>query len=146
MLFVITGLIFVFLIFAILIQEDDMICGSFIGFIISLIVTLCVLTSYISTKNNTDAKIAVLEEQNTVVLAQVEPLVEKYLSYESGAFKELKQNPQMLVSLSMFPELKGDEFVKSQILIITENQKKITDLKLQKAGLNSYKVWLFMGN
>lgn len=148
MLFIITGLFLLLCIFALIVYYDEIELFAFClcGFLISLIITLCVLTAYISTKNNADAKIAVLEEQNAVILEQVEPLVEKYLNYESGTFKELKQNPQMLVSLSMFPELKGDEFVKSQMLIITENQKKITELKLKKAGLDSFKVWLFMGN
>ena len=62
------------------------------------------------------------------------------------AKKGVKRTIKLADGTSVVAELKGDEFVKSQMLIITENQKKITELKLKKAGLDSFKVWLFMGN
>jgi hypothetical protein len=45
----------------------------------------------------------------------------------------------------MYPELKGNEFLKSQIDIVVKNQDEITKLKLNKAELNAYKLWIFMG-
>ena len=47
--------------------------------------------------------------------------------------------------LRMFPELKGNEFIKSQIDIVIYNQEKITDLKMNIAELEAYRLWLFMG-
>ena len=69
----------------------------------------------------------------------------KYLNYEKETYSTLKVDSNTLVAMSMYPELKGDEFVQSQIKIIMENQKKITDLRLRKAKLNAYKLWIFVG-
>lgn len=111
-------------------------------FLIALFISL---VCYNSTKSTADSQIKVYEEQNDVIMAQIEPLVEKYLNYEKDTYSNLKVDSNTLIALSMYPELKGDEFVQSQIKIIIDNQKKITELKLSKARLNGYKMWLFMG-
>ena len=118
--------------------------GGFVGacFLIAL---FPVLGCYNSTKSTADSQIKVYEEQNDVIMAQIEPLVEKYLNYEKDTYSNLRVDSNTLIALSMYPELKGDEFVQSQIKIIIDNQKKITELKLSKAKLNGYKMWLFMG-
>lgn len=103
------------------------------------------LGEYNTTKSTVDKKIAVLQEQNETVISQIEPLVNKYLEYESDTYKELKMDVNNIVALSQYPQLKGNEFIKSQIDIVTRNQAIITKLKLDKASLNSYKMWIFMG-
>lgn len=113
-----------------------------VALVVGLFITL---GEYNTTKSTVDKKIAVLQEQNETVLAQIEPLVDKYLGYESGTYKELKMDVNNMVALSQYPQLKGDEFIKNQVAIITRNQKAITELKLEKAGLNAYKMWIFMG-
>ena len=118
--------------------------GGIVGFCF-LIALFVSLGFYNSTKSTADSQIKVYEEQNDVIMAQIEPLVEKYLNYEKDTYSNLKVDSNTLVAMSMYPELKGDEFVQSQIKIIIDNQKKITDLKLSKAKLNGYKIWLFMG-
>ena len=111
------------------------------NFFIALFTLIC----YNEIKATADRQIVILEERNELVLKQIEPLVEKYLNYETETLSKFKVDVNNLVALSMFPELKGNEFIKSQIDIIIKNQDKITKLKLQKASLNAYKLWLFMG-
>lgn len=123
----------------------SVIVGGIVGgiFLIALFISLI---CYNVTKFTADSQIKVYEEQNEIVLSQIEPLVEKYLNYEKDTYSSLKVDSNTLVAMSMYPELKGDEFVQSQIKIIMDNQSKITQLKLDKAKLNVYKFWLFMGN
>lgn len=118
--------------------------GGIVGsiFLIALFISLI---CYNAAKSTADSQIKVYEEQNEIVLSQIEPLVEKYLNYEKDTYSSLKVDSNTLVAMSMYPELKGDEFVQSQIKIIMDNQSKITQLKLSKARLNVYKFWLFMG-
>ena len=129
--------------------DDDEFLMLLIADVLSLfvivVVIFCMLGKYYMIKTTAEPQIQVLEEQNDTVLRQLEPLVEKYLKYESNSLKELKQNPQMLITLSVFPELKGNQFVQSQIDTVQKNQQAITKLKLQKAKLNSYRIWLFVG-
>lgn len=47
--------------------------------------------------------------------------------------------------LLSFPKLKGNEIVQREIQVIINNQDRIIQLKLEKAKLNKYKFWLFMG-
>lgn len=144
MLWIILGLGLVLLIFAILVDSEAT-PGIGIFDVVLLVVVLIMLGSYNSTKATADKHIAVLEQRNDEVVSQIEPLVKQYLEYESSTYKELKPNADTLIALANYPELKGNEFVQTQIQIILENQKRITSLKLEKASLAAYKLWLFMG-
>jgi len=123
----------------------SIIVGGVVGGIFLIALFAC-LISYNATKATADSQIKVYEEQNEIALSQIEPLVEKYLNYEKDTYSSLKVDSNTLVAMSMYPELKGDEFVQSQIKIIMNNQSKITQLKLSKARLNVFKFWLFMGD
>ena len=116
-----------------------------IGSIVLLVILVITLGCYNSTKSTADKQIAVLEERNELVIKQIEPLVDKYLDYEGSTYKDLKLEANVIVSMANYPQLKGDEFVQSQIKIILDNQKEITNLKLSKAKLNAYKMWIFVG-
>ena len=122
----------------------SLIIGCVVGCIFLIALFVC-LISYNATKSTADSQIKVYEEQNEIVLSQIEPLVEKYLNYEKNTYSSLKVDSNTLVAMSMYPELKGDEFVQSQIKIIMDNQSKITQLKLDKVKLKVFKFWLFVG-
>ena len=118
--------------------------GSFVGVAFLIALFIC-LISYNATKSTAASQIKVYEEQNEVILSQIGPLVDKYLDYEKDTYSKLKVDSSTLIAMSMYPELKGNEFVQSQIKIIIDNQAKITSLKLDQAKLNVFKFWLFVG-
>ena len=123
----------------------EVMCG--IGIVFSTIVLIAILISgikYNSIKSTANARLEVLNEQNEIVLAQIEPLVQQALNYESSTYKELKLTPENIVAFgNMYPQLQANSFIQSQINIIVENQKEIKDLKLKIASLNAYRLWLF---
>lgn len=145
MLYVLFGISILLIILDVFLNTEVLtaIGGVFAG--IFFIVWLIVIGCYNSTKTTADRQIVVLEERNELVVKQIEPLVDKYLEYEGNTYKELKLDVNIIVSMANYPQLKGDEFVQSQIKIILDNQKQITDLKLKKAKLNAYKLWIFIG-
>ena len=148
MLFILTGLFLFIVILLLFFGEsgcEDIAMIFFVCFIICLLVLFITLLSYNAIKTINDKQIVILEERNEIVLKQIALLVDKYLNYETETLSKFKVDVNNLVALSMFPELKGNEFVKSQIDIVIKNQDGITKLKLQKARLNAYKLWLFMG-
>lgn len=124
--------------------EDVLSVTGTIFLFIFIIVTVITLFCYNDTKSTVKAKIAVLEQRNEEVLSQIEPVVNKYLEYESSTLMGFKVAVSKVIALSMYPELKGNEMVQEQLNIIKENQKAITELKLEEAGLKAYKIWLFM--
>jgi hypothetical protein len=123
----------------------EVMCG--IGIVFSTVVLIAILIAgikYNSIKSTANAQLEVLNEQNEIVLAQIEPLVQQALNYESNTYKEFKLTPENIISFgSMYPQLQANAFIQSQIDIIVENQKEIKDLKLKIASLNAYRLWLF---
>lgn len=145
MLFILTGVLFIIGLVHCFIQEEEIGIGFYVFSAIFLGITLITLGCYNETKASCDKKIAVLEERNELVLKQIEPIVNKYLLYESKTLEKVKVSGENIIALSMYPELKGNEFLKSQIDIVVKNQDEITKLKLNKAELNAYKLWIFRG-
>ena len=113
-------------------------------FVLTLLVTVIAGVRYNTIKSTATAQLEVLNSQNEIVLAQIEPLVQQALNYESNTYKELKMTPENIVAFSnMYPQLQANSFIQSQINVIVENQKEIKDLKLRIASLNAYHLWLF---
>ena len=126
-------------------RDDDGVIylGFFVGFptLAALLIAGGVYNYDSSTINS---RLAVLEEQNTTVLTQVEPIIQQALNYESDTYKELKLDVNKLIIFSqMYPELKANDFLRMQIDIILCNQQEIKQLKLDKATLNAYHFWLW---
>ena len=117
---------------------------SIFVFVVVFVVTVFTGIKYNSIKSTANAKLEVLNSQNEIVLAQIEPLVQQALKYESNTYKEFKMTPENIVTFSnMYPQLQANSFIQSQIDIMVENQKEIKDLKLRIASLNAYRLWLF---
>ena len=115
-----------------------------VGFIGTIIALLIAGYNYNSIKSTANAQLEVLNEQNEIVLAQIEPLVQQALNYENSTYKEFKLTPENIVAFgNMYPQLQANTFIQSQIDIIVKNQKEIKDLKLKIASLNAYRLWLF---
>ena len=118
-----------------------------VGKVVSIVILLVIIgavAKYNFIKSTANAQLEVLNEQNEIVLAQVEPLVQQALNYESNTYKEFKLTPENIVAFgNMYPQLQANSFIQSQINIIVENQKEIKDLKLRIASLNAYRLWLF---
>lgn len=145
MLFILTIILLIIGFISFRSYDEDVGIGFYIFSAIFFVTTLIVLACYNETKSTCDKRIAVLEERNEVVLKQVEPIVNRYLLYESETLEKVKVNSENIIALSMYPELKGNEFLKSQIDIVVKNQDEITKIKLSKAELNMFKLWIFMG-
>lgn len=118
-----------------------------LGFIVGFPTLLAMITAvgvYNYDSSTIDSRLAVLEEQNTTVLTQVEPLVQQALNYESSTYKDLKLDVNKLIIFAqMYPELKANDFLRMQIDLILCNQEEIKQLKLDKASLNAYHFWLW---
>jgi hypothetical protein len=139
-------LLFIFVLIFIIsvINDSDIAMPAFFFTIVTTIVLIGVGVSYNNVKSTAVLKLEVLNEQNEIVLAQIEPLVQQALNYESNTYKEFKLTPENIVAFgNMYPQLQANSFIQSQINIIVENQKEIKDLKLKIASLNAYRLWLF---
>lgn len=116
---------------------------------ISYIVVVIVLLMFISmvpevaTAGKIDAKIAMYEEENAKIEAQMDVLVEKYMKYEQETLADLKTKESAITLVTLFPELKSDELVKQQINVYVTNNQKIKELKEYKIDMQTKRWILF---
>lgn len=139
-------LLFIFILIFIIafINDSDFGAPAFVFMCITIGILIGVGVSYNNVKSTSASKLEVLNEQNEIVLKQIEPLVQQAINYESNTYKEFKLTPENIVAFgNMYPQLRANDFIQSQINIIVENQKEIKDLKLEIASLNAYRLWLF---
>lgn len=137
----------VFLVISIIIywitNDDDAIC---LPGVICLVAFVVVIVAAVKVVNGRviDTKIAMYQEENKNIETQMDVLVGKYMDYESETFGELKGESSIAL-VSLYPELKADELVKSQVEVYTTNNKTIKELKEKKINLSIWKWWLYFG-
>lgn len=91
-----------------------------------------------------DEKIAMYMEENQNIENQIDIVVSGYMEYESGTFEKLKSDSS-IVLVSLYPELKSDELVQTQIATYQANNEKLKELKELKINIRIYKWWLYFG-
>lgn len=124
-------------------EQPTFILGTFIG-IPSLIAILCCWGVYSYRTETINSQLEVLETQNEIILSQIEPVIQKALDFESNTYKELKVNPENIITISqIYPDLKDNSFIQTQLSVIINNQQQITQLKLNKATLNAFHFWIW---
>lgn len=134
------------ILFIIGLVKDEEFSGGFglVILVVSILTLLVAGGTYNYQASTIDSKLAVLEEQNTTVLTQVEPIIQQALNYESSTYKDLKLDvSKLIIFAQMYPNLKANDFLRMQIDIILCNQEEIKQLKLDKASLNAYHFWLW---
>lgn len=124
--------------------EDNSIC--FLSIIIgsASFIALCVLLCMVINGKWIDSEIAMYEEENAKIEAEISILVNQYMEYESNTLSNFA--PESSITLiSMYPELKSDYLVNKQMEIYVGNNTKIRELKQKKIYLSAKKWWLYFG-
>lgn len=91
-----------------------------------------------------DPVIAMYEEENRNIESQIDAIVSGYMTYEGETFKKAKEDSAISL-VSLYPELKSDGLVQSQIAIYQANNEKIKELKEKKIKAGIYRWWLYFG-
>lgn len=111
--------------------------------VICLIVTVC-LGIAVSNRKVVDDKIAMYIEENTAIEEQVNILVDEYMDHERSVYGDAKMTSPIVLA-QMYPEIKSDTLINSQIDIYVANNEQIKYLKLQKINGPVYRWWLYFG-
>ena len=143
MILVIIGILFVLTILTWCIADEE----TGVGFLALTLLTVSVaafLTTQVKSLNVIDDKIAMYESQNAKIEEQIAGVVERYMEYESGVFTEVSSDSAITL-VALYPELKSDALVESQIELYTENNRKITELMEKKINGSVTRWWLYFG-
>lgn len=117
--------------------------GGILIFLSALIAGI-ILGIDVAQANVLNERIAMYEEENTRIEQQVADVVQQYQQYETDIFTEV--NPESAMTLvALYPDLKSDTLVQSQIELYTENNKIIRELKDRQIKANVQRWWLYFG-
>ena len=111
--------------------------SGIVGFILLIDVLVCIY-DYYETTTLADQKIQLYTEQNKDIENKVTVVVDKYLVHEKDIYAELKPKTKITLA-STYPELQSNKLVQQQIQLYNENNKKITNCKLQKIKSKFYR-------
>lgn len=114
-----------------------------IGAAVSIIAFVIVIVLFSNTMV-IDDMIAMYTEENQNIENQIDVIVSKYMEYEGSTFESLKSDSSITL-VSLYPELKADELVQTQIATYQSNNAKLKELKEAKINARVYKWWLFFG-
>lgn len=90
-------------------------------------------------------RIDMYEEQNNKIETDMSEMVSSYMQYEGQTFKDVtKDNAMQLVEI--YPNLKTNELVKSNMELHQQNIKTINELKDRQIHYKIAKWWLYFGN
>ena len=84
------------------------------------------------------------EEENTKIEQQIADVVTQYQEYEAGIFTEVAPESAMTL-VALYPELKSDTLVQSQIEVYADNNKQIKELKCKAINTSIIRWWLYFG-
>lgn len=116
--------------------------GGVLSFL-TLMVTIALAIS-VSFSGTVDEKINMYEEQNAKIETQIEAAVEKYMAYESETFTAV--SPESAITMvALYPELKSDALISSQIDVYIKNNAKIIELQETKINASVARWWLYFG-
>ena len=117
-----------------------------IGAIIIMISNIASIILFISVVDRVgiDKKIAMYEEENTKIEQQIADVVTQYQEYEAGIFTEVAPESAMTL-VALYPELKSDTLVQSQIEVYVDNNKQIKELKCKAINTSVIRWWLYFG-
>ena len=110
---------------------------GFTGIILLAIVLICTY-NYCEVTTLADQKIKLYTEQNKDIEDKVALVVDKYLEHEKDTYATLKPKTKITLA-STYPELQSNKLVQQQIQLYNENNKKITNCKLQKIKSQFYR-------
>ena len=117
---------------------DSLIFLSGLASFILLIAVLVCTFNYYKITTLADQKIKLYTEQNKDIENKVALVVDKYLKHEKDTYAELKPETKITLA-STYPELQSNQLVQQQIQLYNENNKKLTNCKLQKIKSQFYR-------
>jgi hypothetical protein len=128
-------------------RHDELYCTlNVVGVVITIASIIAILANIYtcSTETAINQKIEIYQQENQYIETVVAEAVKNYQEYEKQAFTSLKPN-EIIVAISLYPELKSNELVAKQLEIYTSNNQEIKKLKAEKANISTSKWWLYFG-
>jgi hypothetical protein len=128
-------------------ENEPLIWGIIVCGILFVVGVITEIVGIVAVTNGVviDNKIEICETENTNIENSVRVAVETYLQHENITYDKLS-NANATTFVGVFPELSSNEIVIKQVEIINENNKRIRELKEEKANLGIWKFLIYFGH
>ncbi|AXF52104.1 MAG: LemA family protein [Podoviridae sp. ctcf755] len=150
MLIVLFSLFFILLIMSIVLyfkDNDEKFIGGIVifGFILfGIIGATAFCIDIVIHEKIYQQQIEILEEENTTINKEIKLIVKEYMNWESDVYDQFK-NESAITLIQLYPELKSNELVQTQIDIFLSNREEIKCLKKNILESKAAKWWLYFG-
>lgn len=94
--------------------------------------------------NMLDTKIEMYSKENSQIEIQIADCIKSYQEYETQIFTDVAPDSSMTL-VALYPELKSDTLVATQINTYIQNNNKIKSLKEEKINGRLVRWWLYFG-
>lgn len=116
--------------------------GAFVVGIAVIIVTVCL----VDVTYRTDKMIQIYTEENEKVEKKLSSAVQNYMQYEKDIMISVSPDTDTISLISLYPDLKSDKLVESEIETYISNNNKIKELRADKTLKSTYNFLLFFGH
>ena len=91
-------------------------------------------------------KIAMYEEENQKIESKINATVEKYMQYEKDIVYEVSPEDDSITLISLYPDLKSDQLIQSEIDTYIKNNNTIKELKTGMINVSIYRFLVYFGH
>ena len=126
--------------------EEEIAVFTGVGAIITGIAVIVVTVCLVDVTYRADKMIQIYTEENEEVEKKLENAVQNYMQYEKDIMISVSPDTDTISLISLYPDLKSDKLVESEIETYINNNNKIKDLKADKTYKSTYKFLLFFGH
>lgn len=93
-----------------------------------------------------EERIAIYKEENARIEEQIKTAIEVYQDYEQEIFNEIDldkiSSEKLLLLTSIYPELKSDTMVQTQIQVYINNTNALKELRTKQLDYELWRWWL----
>ena len=125
--------------------EEVSICTGALA-VFAGIAVISVTACLVDVTYRTDKMIQIYTEENEEVEKKLENAVQNYMQYEKDIMISVSPDTDTISLISLYPDLKSDKLVESEIETYISNNDKIKELRAGKTKKSIYKFLLFFGH
>ncbi len=128
-------------------NDYDVVSGICAFLCVILFISDCVCGVSLFSKSYTiPKKIAMYEEENQKIESKISATVEKYMQYEKDIMYEVSPEDDSMTLISLYPDLKSDQLIQSEIDTYIQNNITIKELKSGMINVSMYKFLVYFGH
>lgn len=130
-------------------MDDSAIAIGVIGGLLAFIslIALLVMAVFVSKDAVLPEELAIYEEENARIEDNISAIVNNYMAYEQQTFSSVTAgSTDVSVLVQLYPDLKSDVLVQSQIEVYATNNEKIKEIKASLVHASVHRWWLYFGH